>query len=167
MSFAGAARYGQRVEKPVYSSVEDLEAAKGIEVGPGEWFVVDQSRIDGFAGATEDHQWIHVDPERAVQGPFGRTIAHGFLTLSLVPYFTGELREMRNVAMGVNYGLNKVRFPSPVPVDSRLRGRMTLLEVERIGAEAAQLVARVTIEIDGADKPACVAEMVSRVYFES
>ena len=114
---------------------------------------------------TEDHQWIHVDPDKAAHGPFKKTIAHGFLTLSLVPYFTGELREMRNVAMGVNYGLNKVRFPSPVAVDSRLRGRMTLLEVDRIGDDAAQLVAQVTIEIDGVDKPACVAEMVSRVYF--
>lgn len=155
----------------MYRSVEDLEAATGVELGPTEWFVMEQPRIDGFADATEDHQWIHVDPERAANGPFGTTIAHGFLTLSLVPYFAGELRTLENVAMGINYGLNKVRFPNPVPVGSRLRGRATLLSVERLNGDgstsAAQLVNQVTVEIEDVAKPACVAEMVSRVYFAS
>ena len=153
----------------MYRSVEDLEAATGVELGPTEWFVMGQTRIDGFAEATEDHQWIHVDPERAASGPFGTTIAHGFLTLSLVPFFTNQLRSLENVAMGINYGLNKVRFPAPVPVGSRLRGRATLIGVERIDGpgSAAQLVNQVTIEIENATKPACVAEMVSRVYFAS
>ncbi len=153
-----------------YRSVEDLEAATGVELGPTDWFVMEQARIDTFADATEDHQWIHVDPQRAADGPFGSTIAHGFLTLSLVPYFANQLRDLENVAMGINYGLNKVRFPTPVPVGSRMRGRATLLSVERIdggNAPAAQLVNQVSIEIENVAKPACVAEMVSRVYFAS
>lgn len=153
-----------------YRSVEDLEAATGVELGPTDWFVMEQARIDTFADATEDHQWIHVDPQRAADGPFGTTIAHGFLTLSLVPYFANQLRDLENVAMGINYGLNKVRFPTPVPVGSRMRGRATLLSVERIdggNAPAAQLVNQVSIEIENVAKPACVAEMVSRVYFAS
>ncbi|MBE7187938.1 MAG: MaoC family dehydratase [Jatrophihabitans endophyticus] len=131
---------------------------------------MEQARIDTFADATEDHQWIHVDPQRAADGPFGTTIAHGFLTLSLVPYFANQLRDLENVAMGINYGLNKVRFPTPVPVGSRMRGRATLLSVERIdggNAPAAQLVNQVSIEIENVAKPACVAEMVSRIYFAS
>ncbi len=150
---------------PVYGSIDDLEAAKGVEVGPTDWFVMEQSRIDGFADATDDHQWIHVDPEKAAAGPFGTTVAHGFLTLSLVPYFVGQLRTVENVRMGINYGLNKVRFPTPVPVEGRLRAKMTLTEVERIGDDAVQSVGLVTIELDGAAKPACVAEMVTRMYF--
>ncbi|WP_304047082.1 MaoC family dehydratase [Jatrophihabitans endophyticus] len=153
-----------------YRSVEDLEAAAGVELGPTDWFVMEQARIDTFADATEDHQWIHVDPQRAADGPFGTTIAHGFLTLSLVPYFANQLRDLENVAMGINYGLNKVRFPTPVPVGSRMRGRATLLSVERIdggNAPAAQLVNQVSIEIENVAKPACVAEMVSRIYFAS
>jgi acyl dehydratase len=153
------------VTVPVYRSIDDLESAKGVEVGPGEWVVIEQSRIDGFADDTEDHQWIHVDPERAAEGPFGTTVAHGFLTLSLVPFFVAKLRQVENVKMGINYGLNKVRFPTPVKVNSRLRGRMTLIEIERIGDSAVQTVGRVTLDLEGSDKPACVAEMVSRYYF--
>ncbi len=149
----------------VYRSIDDLEAAQGIEIGPSDWFVMEQSRIDGFADATEDHQWIHCDPQRAADGPFGATVAHGFLTLSLVPFFIGSLRTIEGARMGINYGLNKVRFPSPVRVGSRLRATTTLVEFERIGADAAQLVNRTTIEIDGSDKPGCVAELVSRYYF--
>lgn len=150
-----------------YSSIEDLESAVGVEVGPGEWIEIDQRRVNTFADATEDHQWIHVDVERAAAGPFGSTIAHGFLTLSLVPYFVAQLRDLRNVRMGVNYGLNKVRFPAPVPVGSKLRATTSVVSVERLDAHSAQVVTRVTLEIENGDKPACVAETVSRIYFEA
>jgi len=149
----------------VYRGVEDLEAAVGRELGPTDWFTVDQSRIDGFADDTEDHQWIHVDPERAAAGPFGATVAHGFLTLSLVPYFVNRLRRIDGVRMGVNYGLDRVRFPSPVRAGSRIRARMTMTSVERIGDAAVQLVTRTTIEAEGGQKPACVADLVSRYHF--
>jgi acyl dehydratase len=150
-----------------YSSIEDLEAAVGVDVGPGEWLEVDQDRVNTFADATGDHQWIHVDPDRAKDGPFGTTIAHGFLTLSLLPYFMGAMREITNVRMSVNYGLNKVRFPAPVPVGSRLRATTTLTSVDRLDEHSVQVVTRVALEIDGSDKPACVAETVARVYFEA
>lgn len=146
-------------------AIADLEAAIGTEVGPTEWFTVDQARIDGFADATEDHQWIHVDAERAAAGPFGTTVAHGFLTLSLIPYLAGQLRRANGARMGINYGLNRVRFPAPVPVGSRIRARSTLVSCDRLAEDAAQLVNRVTIEIEGSEKPACVADTVSRVYF--
>jgi len=149
----------------VLSSIEEIEAAVGVEVGPGAWFTVDQSRIDGFADDTNDHQWIHVDVEKAKAGPFGATIAHGFLTVSLVPYLVNQLRRIENVSRGINYGMNKVRFPTPVPAGSRIRARMTLTECERIGDAAVQAVSRVTIEVEGSDKPACVCELVSRYYF--
>jgi acyl dehydratase len=145
--------------------IADLEAAVGTELGPTDWFTVDQARIDQFADATEDHQWIHVDPERAAAGPFGTTVAHGFLTLSLVSYLAGQLRRSSGARMGINYGLNRVRFPAPVPVGSRIRARSTLISCDRIGDDAAQLVNRVTIEVEGNAKPACVADTVSRVYF--
>jgi len=153
------------VEPVVCRGVEDLEAAVGRELGPTGWFTVDQSRIDGFADDTEDHQWIHVDPERAAGGPFGATVAHGFLTLSLVPYFVNRLRRIEGVRMGINYGLDRVRFPSPVRAGSRIRARITMTTLDRIGDDAVQLVTRTTIEAEGADKPACVADLVSRYYF--
>ncbi len=146
-------------------AIADLEAAVGAELGPTDWLTVDQARINGFADATEDHQWIHVDPERAAAGPFGTTVAHGFLTLSLVPYFAGQLRRSGGARMGINYGLNRVRFPAPVPAGARIRARSTLISCDRIGEDAAQLVNRVTIEVEGSDKPTCVADTVSRVYF--
>ena len=148
-----------------YSSIEDLEAAVGVDVGPSDWLEVDQDRVNTFADATGDHQWIHIDPERAKDGPFGTTIAHGFLTLSLLPYFIGSMREVTNVRMSVNYGLNKVRFPAPVPVGSRLRATSTVTSVDRLDEHSVQVVTRVTLEIDGNEKPACVAETVARVYF--
>lgn len=154
-------------EVVTYSSIEELEASVGVEIGPTEWLTIDQARVDGFAEHTDDRQWIHVDPERAKAGPFGGTIAHGFLTLSLVPHFNSLLRRVDNVRMGVNYGLNRVRFPAPVPVGGRVRARLTLVECERIGTDAVQLVSRATIEVEGSDKPACIAELVSRYYFDS
>ncbi len=149
-----------------YGSIEDLEAAIGDEIGPSDWLEVTQERVNLFADATGDHQWIHVDPERARSGPFGSTIAHGFLTLSLLPHFTAQLRAMTNVRMAVNYGLNKVRFPAPVPVGSRVRATSSVLTVDRLDAQSAQVVTRVSVEIEGAGKPACVAETVARIYFE-
>jgi acyl dehydratase len=149
-----------------YRGVADLEAAVGQEVGPTEWFTVDQARIDGFADDTEDYQWIHVDPERAAAGPFGTTVAHGYLTLSLVSHFMSQLRRIDGARMGINYGLNKVRFPAPVQVDARIRARATLISVDRVGDDAVQVVNRVTIEIEGGAKPACVADVVSRYYFD-
>jgi acyl dehydratase len=150
-----------------YHSVAELEAAVGQEIGPTGWFEVDQQRVNGFADDTEDHQWIHVDPERAAKGPFGGPVAHGFLTLSLIPYFSSQLRTVDNVTMGVNYGLDRVRFPAPVRVGSRIRARATIKTLDKLSDEAVQLVTRVTIEVEGSDKPACVADMVSRYYFTS
>ncbi|MCW2530077.1 MAG: hypothetical protein JWM76_4937, partial [Pseudonocardiales bacterium] len=129
------------------------------------WFAIEQSRIDQFAETTEDRQWIHVDAARAADGPFGATLAHGCLTLSLVPFFTNSLRRIDGMKMGINYGLNKVRFPSPVLVGSRVRGRLTMIELEDVSGGAVQAVSRVTIETEGGSKPACVADMVARYYF--
>jgi acyl dehydratase len=148
-----------------YHGIADLEEAIGKEIGPTDWFTVDQARINGFADDTEDHQWIHVDPERAATGPYGTTVAHGFLTLSLVPYLSGQLRSIEGVQMGINYGLDRVRFPAPVPAGSRVRARATLISLDKVGEGAVQLVNRVTIEVEGSAKPACVADLVSRLYF--
>jgi acyl dehydratase len=148
-----------------FASADDLRSAVGEHLGYSDWHVVDQDRIDRFADATGDHQWIHVDPEMAKAGPFGRTIAHGYLTLSLIPWLMGEVVRYEGVKMGVNYGCNKVRFPAPVPVDSRVRAGAELVECEEVGGGALQLVTRVTIAVEGQEKPSCVAETVSRVYF--
>jgi len=149
---------------PVHiATLASLQARVGQALAISEWVAIDQARIDLFAQATGDHQWIHVDPVRAAAGPFGTTIAHGFLTLSLLPLLVGETVLIDDVTMGVNYGLNKVRFPSPVPVGSRLRARVALLAYEPIGG-GAQLTMAVTIEREGSDKPVCVAEAVSRRY---
>ena len=151
-----------------FESVAELEAIVGEEVIVGDWISIDQQRVDRFAEATDDRQWIHIDPTRAAQGPFGGPIAHGFLTLSLLPHLMAEAFTIRNTVMGVNYGLNKVRFPSPVPVGSRLRARFRLLSLEHLppqmGRPGAQLVWEVTIEREGSDKPVCVAESVTRRY---
>ncbi|MEO8935298.1 MAG: MaoC family dehydratase [Burkholderiaceae bacterium] len=151
-----------------FDSVADLEAIVGTEVIVGDWITIDQQRVDRFAEATDDRQWIHVDPERAAKGPFGGPIAHGFLTLSLLPHLMSETFKIENTVMGVNYGLNKVRFPSPVPVGSRLRPHFKLLSIEhlppQLGYPGAQLVWEATIEREGSDKPVCVAETVSRRY---
>ena len=135
----------------------------GDEFGPSDWLEITQERIDRFAEATDDHQWIHVDPEQAGQGPFGTTIAHGFLTLSLIPMFNGQCIRMPSVTMSVNYGTNKVRFTNPVSAGSRLRGRFTVKGIEDIKG-GAQVTMGVIVEIEGMDKPACVAEAVSLRY---
>ena len=136
----------------------------GDTYGPSEWLEVTQERIDRFAEATGDDQWIHVDPEKAAQGPFGTTIAHGFLTLSLLVKFQYEVRPERGeFRMGINYGVNKVRFPAPVPVGSRIRGHFEILEVAEVEG-GVQIVTKGTVELEGGEKPVCVAEMVSRQY---
>ena len=143
----------------------------GNEEGVGEWMQVDQSRINDFADATLDHQFIHIDPEKSAKlSPYKVTIAHGFLTLSLVPHLGGQIPPVdpaayEGLVMGVNYGLDKVRFPSPVKVDSKIRARRTLAGVERKAPNALQLKQIVTIEIEGEDKPACVAESLSRLIY--
>jgi len=142
---------------------QDLKKHIGKTLGPSDWLVVDQAMIDKFAEATGDHQWIHVDVERAKAGPFGGPIAHGFLTLSLLPRFYETAFDVIESRMGVNYGLNRVRFPAPVPSGSRIRARLKLLEYEPIDG-GAQLVMQVTMEREGSDKPVCVAETVSRRY---
>jgi len=143
--------------------LEDLRGLVGQEIGVSDWVLVDQERIDAFAHATGDHQWIHVDPARAAGGPFGATVAHGYLTLSLLPLMFESGFAVDDVKMGLNYGLNRVRFPAPVRVGSRLRGHFKLLEYQPLPG-GAQLVVEATIEIEGAAKPACVAETVSRRY---
>ena len=145
-------------------TTDELLARIGQEVGVSEWIEIDQARIDAFADCTEDHQFIHVDPVAAAQTPFGGTIAHGFLTLSLLPVFFDTAFDIRQAGMGVNYGLNKVRFTAPVPVGSRLRARMTLLSAEPIDGNGLQMAWAVAIEREGADKPVCVAEALLRRY---
>ena len=146
-----------------YAHLADLQALVGREIGVSEWLGVDQARIDQFAQATGDHQWIHVDPERAAAGPFGTTVAHGFLTLSLLPHLFETAFGIDDVRMGVNYGLNRVRFMNPVPVNGRVRGHFKLQAFEPLPG-GAQLTVQATIELEGAPKPACVAETVSRRF---
>ena len=142
------------------SPVALLDAA-GADLGATEWIEITQDRIDQFAEATGDHQWIHVDPEKAAAGPFGATIAHGYLTLALTNLFLPDLIVVENVSMGVNYGVNRVRFPSPVVVGSRVRGTGVVTEVTEVPG-GVQAVITVTVEIEGADKPACIVESISR-----
>jgi acyl dehydratase len=144
----------------VFHGIEELEQAVGTHLGYSEWHTVTQQQIDTFAEATGDHQWIHVDPEKAAQGPFGGTIAHGYLTLSLVPMLVWQVYTVEGIRMGVNYGANKLRFPAPVPVDSKVRAGVELLALVP-GGGGYQLTAKVTIEREGSDKPACVVETVS------
>ncbi|MGY5307240.1 MaoC family dehydratase [Nocardia gipuzkoensis] len=146
----------------VFATLDELTAAVGDVVGITNWLTITQQQIDRFAEATGDHQWIHTDPQRAARGPFGATIAHGYLTLSLIPYFSERLFSMEGARMGVNYGTGKVRFPAPVPVGSRLRDRAELLDVSEL-PDGARLTMRHTIEIEGAPKPACVAETLALV----
>ncbi|TWS20124.1 MaoC family dehydratase [Tsukamurella asaccharolytica] len=148
----------------VLNGLEELQAAVGEHLGYSDWVEIDQKRIDLFADATGDHQWIHVDPEKAKSGPFGSTIAHGYLTLSLIPMLVWQIYTVEGTTMGVNYGSNKVRFPAPVPVGSRVRAGVELVSVTP-GGGGQQVVARVTIEREGGDRPACVAETVSVVVF--
>ena len=146
-----------------FEHLTDLQPLVGQELGVSEWVSVEQERIDQFADATGDHQWIHIDPVRAAAGPFKTTVAHGFLTLSLLPEMSASAFEVRDTRMGVNYGLNRVRFPAPVPSGSRLRGRFKLLSYEPIDG-GAQLVVEVTMEREGSPKPVCVAESVARRF---
>ena len=146
-----------------YAHLAELQALVGQEIGYSDWLVVDQERIDLFARATGDHQWIHTDPERAAAGPFGATVAHGFLTLSLLPVLFETGFAIDDVRMGVNYGLNRVRFPTPVHAGSRVRGRFTLRAYEPLPG-GAPLTVESVVELEGSDKPACVAESVSRRY---
>jgi len=146
-------------------SLRDLETRVGQEVGVSPWVEIPQSRIDQFAEATGDFQWIHVDPKRAKDSPFGGTIAHGFLTLSMLPKLTESTFEFSDRRMGVNYGLNKVRFTSPVPAGARIRGRFTLARYEKIEGNGVQTTWNAVIEREGGDKPVCVAETISRHYF--
>lgn len=148
----------------VFASLQDVASCVGQEVAVSEWITVTQEQIDQFAQATGDHQWIHVDPKRAAEGPFGTTIAHGYLTLSLLPKFFESAMRIDNVRMSINYGLNKVRFMAPVPVNSRLRARITLLGCEPIEPQGFQQTWQVQVQREGSDKPVCVAESIARRF---
>lgn len=148
----------------VFSSAQALLEAEGLELGCTEWLTISQERIDLFAEATGDHQWIHVDPVRAASGPFGTCIAHGYLTQSLVNLFLPQLITIDNMAMGVNYGSDRVRFPAPVKVGSRVRGNASIVRAEQL-ADAVQLVVRVTVEVEGQSRPGCVIDTISRYTF--
>jgi acyl dehydratase len=149
----------------IYPKLADLQALIGATLGSSDWIAIDQGRIDQFASVTGDNQWIHVDPVRAAAGPFGTTVAHGYLTLSLLPVMIRTAFKIADVRMTINYGLNRVRFPAPVPVGSRLRGHFKLMAFETI-AGGAQIVAEVTAERDGHPKPVCVAESVARHFVQ-
>jgi acyl dehydratase len=147
-----------------FQSAEALHGAIGTHLGYGDWVEITQPRIDQFAEATGDHQWIHVDPERARDGPFGTTIAHGYLTLSITNQFLPKLLRVPSAKLGVNYGANKVRFPAPVPVDSRVRMGAEVIDVQDVPG-GVQVTTRNTVEIEGSEKPACVVEAISRFLF--
>ena len=150
----------------VIKSIDDAKALEGQEVGLSDWIVVDQHRIDQFAEATADYQWIHVDTERAAKEmPNGKTIAHGYLTLALIPALTGKFVEVENLARAINFGLNKVRFYTPVPVGAKLRARATVLQARR-RAGALLLTSEVRLEVEGERKPACVAETLGMYFFD-
>lgn len=146
-----------------FKGLTELAQAADTDLGVSDWMVVDQARIDLFAQATGDHQWIHVDPERAASGPFGRTIAHGFLTLSLIPVLQHQLYAVEDVSMAVNVGLDKVRFVAPVPVDSKVRAATRIVEATALD-NAVQLKFSTTLEVEGSDKPAAVVESIGRFF---
>jgi acyl dehydratase len=148
----------------ILQTLSDLAALVGQEVVVSDWTTITQEQVNQFAQATGDHQWIHVDVEKAKAGPFGGPIAHGYLTLSLLPQFFISSLKIEETRMGVNYGLNKVRFPAPVPVGSRLRGRMKLLKCEPIDQGGVQMTWETTVEREGGSKPVCVAESMARYY---
>jgi acyl dehydratase len=143
-----------------YSGLDAFKKAVGTHIGHSHWHTISQSHIDRFAAVTGDHQWIHTDPQKAAEGPYGTTIAHGYLVLSLVPLLLAETVQIEGLNAAINYGSNKVRYPAPTPVDSQVRGEVELLELNR-GPRGAQAVFRITIERQGGDKPVCVAEVVS------
>ncbi len=146
-----------------FQGLDEFIAAEGTQLGPTEWLEITQDRVNLFADATDDHQWIHIDPERAADGPFGGTIAHGLLTLSLLPHFTHQLYSVDNVAMAINYGYNKVRFITPVRVGARLRARAEISSVTRLD-RGVQAALSTTVEIEGSEKPAAVAESIVRFH---
>ena len=148
----------------IFQTIAELSALAGQEIAVSDWITITQDQVNQFAQATGDHQWIHVDVEKSKAGPFGGPIAHGFLTLSLIPRFFEASLTIVNARMGVNYGLNKVRFTAPVPVGSRLRARLTLLKSEPISNDGAQMTWEVAIQREGSDKPVCVAESMARQY---
>ncbi len=148
----------------LFSSAEQLLAAQGMELGRTEWLPLTQERINLFAEATGDHQWIHVDPERAANGPFGACIAHGYLTLALANLFMPQLMQFDNLAMGVNYGSDRVRFPAPVKVGSHVRGHGQIVRVQMLG-QAVEAVVRISVEIEGSERPGCVVDTISRYTF--
>jgi acyl dehydratase len=147
----------------VLNGTKEVLANVGKHLGYSEWLEITQERINTFADATGDHQWIHVDPERAKSGPFGATIAHGYLTLSLISYFLPQIVRVENISMGVNYGTDRVRFTSPVPVGSKIRAGGELTKADEIKG-TVQATVRVTIEIEGSDRPACIADTISRFF---
>lgn len=148
-----------------FSSADEVIAAIGTKLGPTDWIVIDQARISLFAEATGDHQWLHVDPERAAKGPFGSTIAHGFLTLSLLNMVLPDLFMPTNLDWGVNYGVDRVRFPAPVPVGSRIRISGEILDARDLGNRMVETKVRLSVEIEGNAKPACVADTLQRYAF--
>lgn len=150
----------------IYASPRDLLGQEGTTLGPSPWLNIDQDRIDGFAEVTGDHQWIHVDPVKAKDGPFGATIAHGYLTLSLVNLFLPQIVEIRGFSAGVNVGMDKTRFLNPVKVGSNIRGTGEIISAEEVKGGAIQCVIRVTVEIEGADRPACVVDTINRYFPE-
>ena len=151
----------------IFENPRDLLGKDGTRLDTADWLTIDQSRIDAFADCTGDHQWIHVDPVRAKDGPFGATIAHGYLTLALVNLFMPQIIEVRRFSAGVNVGMDKTRFLSPVVVGSRIRGLGEIVSVEEVKGGAIQAVIRVTVEIEGQDKPACVVDTINRYFPES
>jgi acyl dehydratase len=153
-----------RATPRVFAHPDELAAAAGERLGESAWLAIGQPRIDAFADATGDHQWVHVDPARARNGPFGACIAHGYLTLSLVNYFLPQIVRIDGARLGVNYGCDRIRFPAPVKADARVRGVGELLRVEPLDG-GVQAWIRVTVEIDGESKPGCVADTISRYYF--
>ena len=148
----------------VFSSAEEILKAPGTDLGATDWIELTQERINKFADATDDHQWIHVDPVRAKDGPFGACVAHGYLTLSLANLFLPQLVEIKNMKMGVNYGCEKIRFPAPVKAGKRIRGRGEVVAADKAG-EGVQATIRITIEIEGETKPGCVVDTISRYFF--
>lgn len=149
----------------VFASPQEAVAAVGKQLGASGWLTIEQARIDTFAAATGDFQWIHVDPEKAKSGPFGRTVAHGYLTFALINLFLPELLRAEGMEMGVNYGADRVRFPAPVPVGSRVRATGELVKAEALEGNAVQTTVRIAIEIEGQAKPGCVADIIGRYYF--
>ena len=149
----------------IFNTPSELLEAVGEQLPASDWLTIDQQRINQFADATGDHQWIHVDPDKAKDGPFGKCIAHGYLTLSLVNLFVPQMIDVQGISMGVNVGCEKIRFPSPVPVDSRIRGVGEIVSAEEMKG-GVQSVVRISVEIEGSDRPACVVDTISRYFPE-